>query len=184
MLAAVLPARGADEAKSPGAGPAYELIGKVAVMHEGRVKPLDTVAREEVKQIYGRETIKLRDPNEEIEKLLDPESHARKAAAGSSVEKWGHLGAFVGWTANPEFWDDQPFILAEYPRSDGGSWRKRSLHGSRRSQTSRQPPTTKRRLCRRWPQTRSPPPPGSRPTCATRSCRSKIKKRLPRSSSS
>ncbi len=49
-------------------------------MHEGRVKPLDTVAREEVKQVYGRETIKLRDPREEIEKILDPESHARKDA--------------------------------------------------------------------------------------------------------
>ena len=114
MWAAVLPARAADETRSPGTGPAYESIGKVAVMQEGRVKPLDTVAREEVKQIFGRETIKLRDPNEEIEKIIDPESHARKAAAGSSVEKWGPVGAFVGWTVNPEFWDDQPFILAEY----------------------------------------------------------------------
>ncbi len=114
MWAAVLPARGADDNKSPGAGPAYESLGKVAVMQEGRVKPLDTVAREEVKQIFGRETIKLRDPNEEIEKIIDPESHARKAAAGSTVEKWGPVGAFVGWTINPEFWDDQPFILAEY----------------------------------------------------------------------
>ena len=114
MWAAVLPARAADDAKSPGAGPAYELIGKVAVMHEGRVKPLDTVAREEVKQIYGRETIKLRDPSDEIEKILDPDGHARKTASGSAVEKWGPVGAFVGWTVNPEFWDDQPFILAEY----------------------------------------------------------------------
>ena len=114
MWAAALPARGADDARSPGAGPAYELIGKVAVMQEGRVKPLDTVAREEVKQIYGRETIKLRDPNEEIEKIIDPEGQARKAAAGSNVDKWGPVGAFVGWTVNPEFWDDQPFILAEY----------------------------------------------------------------------
>ena len=53
-------------------------------------------------------------PGEEIEKILDPESHARKAAAGSTVEKWGPVGAFVGWTVNPEFWDDQPFILVEY----------------------------------------------------------------------
>ena len=114
MWAAMLPARGADDIKSPGAGAAYELIGKVAVMHEGRVKPLDTVAREEVKQIYGRETIKLRDTNVEIEKIIDPEGHARKTGAGSTVENWGHLGAFLGWTVNPEFWDDQPFVLAEY----------------------------------------------------------------------
>jgi ABC-type transport system involved in cytochrome c biogenesis permease subunit len=113
MLAAALPALGA-EVSSPGAGPAYELIGKVPVMHEGRVKPLDTVAREEVKQVYGRETIKLGDPNEEIEKILEPDGHARKAASGKSVAKWGPVGAFVGWTLNPEFWDDQPFIMVEY----------------------------------------------------------------------
>jgi ABC-type transport system involved in cytochrome c biogenesis permease subunit len=114
MLAAVLPAKGSEEVSPPGSGRAYELIGKVPVMHEGRVKPLDTVAREEVKQVYSRETIKLRDPNEEIEKILDPESHARKAEAGTSVAKWGPVGAFVGWTVNPEFWDDQPFILVDY----------------------------------------------------------------------
>jgi ABC-type transport system involved in cytochrome c biogenesis permease subunit len=114
LWAALAPAQGADDHASPGSGPAYELIGKVAVMAEGRVKPLDTVAREEVKQIYGRETIKLRDPNEEIEKIIDPESHARKAAAGSTVQKWGPVGAFIGWTVNPEFWDDQSFVLSEY----------------------------------------------------------------------
>ena len=135
MWAAVLPARAADDAKSPGTGPAYELIGKVAVMHEGRVKPLDTVAREEVKQIYGRETIKLRDPNEEIEKILDPESHARKAAAGSTVEKWGPVGAFLGWTIDPEFWDDQPFILVEYlplETADRGRNARDAAQGDRR----------------------------------------------------
>src|SRR5271168_2909115 len=72
MVAAVLPARGADLVKEPGSGPAYESIGKVPVMHEGRVKPLDTVAREEVKQVYSRETMKLADPREEIAKILDP----------------------------------------------------------------------------------------------------------------
>ena len=72
-IAACQSAQAAQEQKSPGTGPAYELIGKVAVLHAGRVKPLDTVAREEVKQIYGRETIKLYDPAHEIDKILDPE---------------------------------------------------------------------------------------------------------------
>ena len=40
------PARAAQDEKSPGTGPTYDLIGKVAVLHEGRIKPLDTVARE------------------------------------------------------------------------------------------------------------------------------------------
>ena len=84
-------------------------------MHEGRVKPLDTVAREEVKQVYGRETIKLRDPREEIEKILDPDGRAARPARPKwTVEKWGPVGAFLGWTVRPEFWDDQPFILVDY----------------------------------------------------------------------
>ena len=82
-------------------------------MHEGRVKPLDTVAREEVKQIYGRETIKLRDPHEEVEKILDTETSS-KPASEWTVETWGPVGAFLDWTVRPEFWDDQPFILVDY----------------------------------------------------------------------
>ena len=114
IFVAVCPARGAEEVKSPGAGPAYEVIGEVPVMHQGRVKPLDTVAREEVKQVYSRETIKLRDPKDEVEAILDPEGHARKASAGPAVEKWGPVGAFLGWSVNPEFWDEQSFILVDY----------------------------------------------------------------------
>jgi ABC-type transport system involved in cytochrome c biogenesis permease subunit len=114
LWAAVIPAQGADELQSKGTGPAYESIGKVAVMHEGRVKPLDTVAREEIKQVYHRETMKLRDLNDEVEAILDPQGHAKKAAAGSRVAKWGPVGAFIGWTLSPEYWDDQPFILVDY----------------------------------------------------------------------
>jgi hypothetical protein len=113
LWAAVIPAQGADQARSLGTGPAYELIGKVAVMHEGRVKPLDTVAREEIKQVYHRETIKLRDLNDEVEAILDPQTHAQKGAAGSRVAQWGPVGAFIGWTISPEYWDDQPFILVD-----------------------------------------------------------------------
>jgi len=79
-----------------GEGPAYEQVGKLAVMHVGRVKPLDTVAREEIKHVFGRETIKLHD------------------AAGEVVETWGPVGAFLDWMVRPEFWDDQSFILVDY----------------------------------------------------------------------
>jgi len=79
-----------------GVGPAYERLGHVAVMHEGRVKPLDTVAREEVKQVFGRETIKLLDARNQV------------------AETWGPVGAFVDWIVRPEFWDSQPFILVDY----------------------------------------------------------------------
>ena len=68
-------ATAAEAVEKPGNGPAYEKVGLVAVMHRGRIKPVDTVAREEVKQVYGRETMVLRDPREEVAKVLDPEGH-------------------------------------------------------------------------------------------------------------
>jgi ABC-type transport system involved in cytochrome c biogenesis permease subunit len=109
-----LPAQAAEGVASPGTGPAYEALGKVAVMHEGRVKPLDTVAREEVKQIYSRETIKLHDPREQVEKILDPSASTRKDRSEWPVQAWGPVGAFIGWSLLPDFWDDQPFILVDY----------------------------------------------------------------------
>ena len=116
-------------------------------MHEGRVKPLDTVAREEVKQVYGRETIKIHDPREEIEKILDPDTASKAGETKWTVEKWGPVGAFLGWTVRPEFWDDQPFILVDYLPFAGGSWPTRSRRGSRRSPTSRPRPTPRRTAC-------------------------------------
>src|SRR6516165_5712042 len=82
--------------KTLGVGPAYDQVGKLAMMHAGRIKPLDTVAREEVKHVFGRETIKLRD------------------GSGDVVESWGPVGAFLDWMVRPEFWDDQSFILVDY----------------------------------------------------------------------
>jgi ABC-type transport system involved in cytochrome c biogenesis permease subunit len=113
-LASGLSARADEKVERPGTGPAYDLTGQVAVMHQGRVKPLDTVAREEVKQIYGRETITLRDPHEEVAKVLDTDTSSKESTPEWKVEKWGPVGAFLGWTVRPEFWDDQPFILVDY----------------------------------------------------------------------
>ena len=114
MMVGALPAHGAETVKPLGVGTSYDQLGKVAVMHAGRVKPLDTVAREEVKQVYSRETIALHDPLEEVEKLLDPESFHKPGGKSWTVEKWGPIGSFLGWTVRPEFWDDQPFILVDY----------------------------------------------------------------------
>ena len=74
----------------------YTALGQLAVMRDGRIKPLDTLARMEVRKIYGRNSIKLTDPE------------------GQPLGTWGPVAAFFDWTARPEFWDDQDFILVEY----------------------------------------------------------------------
>ncbi|MDX2039222.1 MAG: cytochrome c biogenesis protein CcsA [Isosphaeraceae bacterium] len=95
--AAVAAEPGAKPApESLGKGPAYSEIALLPVLHEGRVKPLDTLAREELKQIHGRETIKLADDD------------------GETVASWTAAAAFVDMLARPEFWDEQRFITVEY----------------------------------------------------------------------
>ena len=84
--------------KALGVGPAYQALGKLPVLHTGRVKPFDTFAREEVKQLFGRETIKVLD-----------------ASRGNQVvETWGPVAAAFDWSVRPEVWDETPFILVEY----------------------------------------------------------------------
>ena len=112
--------------KPPGTGQAYALIGKVPVMHEGRVKPLDTVAREEVKQVYGRETIKLHDPREEIDHLLKPEAtrggpRQSKSGGRSGRSSAGPSIRITGTTS--------PSSSSTICRSASGSWPTHSRHG-------------------------------------------------------
>jgi ABC-type transport system involved in cytochrome c biogenesis permease subunit len=79
-----------------GTGKSYKTLGNLAVMHEGRVKPLDTVAIEEVKQIYGRSTIKL------------------LSSDGKVAATWAPVAAILDWSVRPDFWNNQEFILVEY----------------------------------------------------------------------
>jgi ABC-type transport system involved in cytochrome c biogenesis permease subunit len=82
-----------------GNGPAYVAAGKIPVLHEGRRKPLDTLAREEVRQIFGREQIRL---------------YALRDGKIVEVARWSPVAAILDWSARPEFWDDQPVILVEH----------------------------------------------------------------------
>ena len=75
---------------------AYAILGSLPMMHEGRIKPLDTVAREEIKSIYTRETIKLTSED------------------GKTVTSWSPVAAFFDWSVRPKFWDEQPIISVEY----------------------------------------------------------------------
>ncbi len=110
-MATGLAARADETAETLGVGRAYERIGEIPVMHQGRIKPFDTVAREEVKQIFGRETIKLRDPRDEVAKIL---GSSNATGGEEKIQKWGPVGAFLGWTVQPEYWDEQPFLLVDY----------------------------------------------------------------------
>ena len=79
-----------------GKGPAYKALAALPVQHQGRVKPLDTLAREELKQIYGREQIKFYDDE------------------GETVATWQPVAAVLDWQARPEFWNAQPILKVEY----------------------------------------------------------------------
>ncbi len=46
-----------------GSGRAYAVLGDLPVMHRGRVKPLNSLAVEEVERIHGRPTINLHGPD-------------------------------------------------------------------------------------------------------------------------
>ena len=77
-------------------GPAYDALATLPLMHRGRVKPLDTVARLEIKLIYSREQIKILDDKDKV------------------VAVWDPIAAFFDMTVRPDFWDDQAFILVDY----------------------------------------------------------------------
>jgi ABC-type transport system involved in cytochrome c biogenesis permease subunit len=90
LLAAAVaaPSRASDS-------PAYRTLGDMAVMDQGRIKPLHTFAINKVKSIYSRQTIKLYDEKGEVR------------------EKWDPVAAIIDWGARPEYWDEQEFIRLE-----------------------------------------------------------------------
>ncbi|HEX3447509.1 MAG TPA: ABC transporter permease, partial [Isosphaeraceae bacterium] len=91
MTSAAVPANPRD-----GSGHAYDILGDLPVMHRGRVKPLNSMAIEVVKLIYGRSTIEL------------------LGRDGKTTSTWEPVAALLDWSARPEFWDNQDFILVEY----------------------------------------------------------------------
>ncbi len=98
VLAGASPSTTDEKPRALGVGPSYEMLARLAVLHEGRIKPFDTLAREEVKQIFGRETVKIQDA-----------SNRNKVA-----ETWAPVAALFDWSVRPDHWDDQPIILVDY----------------------------------------------------------------------
>src|SRR5271169_3021786 len=66
---------------SVGSGHAYAILGDLPVKHRDRVKPLTSLAIEEVKLIYGRSTIKLLGPD------------------GKTTSSWEPVAALSDWSA-------------------------------------------------------------------------------------
>lgn len=103
-LLSVIPAWGSDRDEPGrgeagrgrfGTGPAYQALGDLPLLHRGRIKPLDTVARLELQEIYGRDQIKLLD------------------AQGETIATWTALGALLNWPVRPAYWDEQEIILID-----------------------------------------------------------------------
>jgi ABC-type transport system involved in cytochrome c biogenesis permease subunit len=78
-----------------GSGPAYDALGEIPVLHNGRIKPLDTMARLEVRDVYGPGEITL------------------KGESGAKDAKWTAVGALIDWPTRPDFWDGQEIILID-----------------------------------------------------------------------
>lgn len=98
-LAAPSVSRAQSEGSSSQTSPdesAYRALGRLVLMHEGRRKPLDTVARQEVKAVTGRQSFEPIGPD------------------GTTGPEWGPVAALFSWSNAPDYWDDQRFILAEY----------------------------------------------------------------------
>ena len=72
LWTALASAYGANDDALPGAGPAYELMGKVAVMHEGRIKPLDTVTLLSIVMVTALAVVVLSALTEIVYAFLDP----------------------------------------------------------------------------------------------------------------
>jgi cytochrome c-type biogenesis protein CcsB len=101
MLLAAAPGARAATAPDPGT---LEALRRLPVQHDGRVMPLDTVAREAVWQVTGRQVWEGRDPVELV----------------------------LGWTFDPVFWEQQRIVridagLAEAAGLPAGT-RRASFH--------------------------------------------------------
>jgi len=101
VAAALVLATGASAAEkvrkeSVGHTRTYEILGELPMMHAGRIKPIDTVARQEIKSVYTRETIRLTSED------------------GKLVTSWAPVAAFFDWSVRPKFWDAQPIIAVEW----------------------------------------------------------------------
>ncbi len=105
---------------------AYQTLGRLAVQQNGRRKPLDTLAREVVKQIHGAPSVK------------------ERGALGNTIATWSAVAVLLDWSVRPQYWDDQATSSLSRPNrplrsADPPSDTARRMRGEK--QASRTDPT-------------------------------------------
>ena len=110
----------ADDA--PRLDPELDAWKRIPVLHDGRIMPLDTFAREAAEIVCGVESVRLN--------LLDyySQDELSKQVFAQSVQLFptddqGRLGAqrkfsaaelLLSWLTEPEKWEETPFLIAEH----------------------------------------------------------------------
>ncbi len=116
LLASVL----AAPAKADGSSPAAAAIDwsawrSLPVLHQGRVMPLDTFARQAVENICGTANPRLDlaaevSPDDLASETLRP---ARELFPGSGPRRFSAAELLLSWLLEPQRWEDVPFISAK-----------------------------------------------------------------------
>ncbi|MGQ9914462.1 MAG: cytochrome c biogenesis protein [Thermogutta sp.] len=84
----------------------------IPLWEDGRVKPMDTFARQIVTELCGRESPTLSPP-------LDAAGTPRKdhpLFPGGDPRRWSAQELLLSWLVEPELWEDVPFLEASHER--------------------------------------------------------------------
>ncbi len=89
---------------------------RLPVLHQGRIMPLDTFAREAVEKICHREspTLKVVDAVPEDELSSEEMSSALEVIPDEEGRKFQAAELLLSWLVEPEKWEHIPFLLAKH----------------------------------------------------------------------
>lgn len=90
----------------------FDAWKRMPVLHDGRIKPLDSFARTVVRGICGRESPKLGLPEEAKTSSDRDWAEARKLFPDGEPRKFAPEELLFSWMVEPEKWERVPFIVA------------------------------------------------------------------------
>ncbi len=136
VMAAVVLAAGANRAAGAPPKRNWDPLRTIPVFHEGRIKPLDTLAREAVSAITGRESPRLgllgevfpgdqqtdegavpqvlTVQNRDKYQNRKPYREAFRIFPGGEKRKFDPVELLFSWMIEPQRWEHVPFILCEH----------------------------------------------------------------------